>query len=227
MTTTSSARSSATSSATRTSPSRRELRGRLTTTGLLLLALVPAVAGSVRLVELSGDPVVTADNASYVASPLPVVVHVVGAVVFSVLGAFQLAPWFRRRHLGLHRRAGRVLVPAGLATSLSGLWMTFGYDVPASDSAWLDLFRVVFGTAMTLALVLGVRAVLRRDLRAHRAWMLRGYAIGMGAGTQVLTHLPWVVAAGAPGMTAHVLLMLLGWAVNVAVAEAVIRRGVA
>lgn len=203
---------------------RRDVRGRLATAGLLLLTLVPAVAGSARLVELAGDPAVTPANARFVGSPVPVVVHVVAATVFCALGAFQLAPWFRRRHLGLHRRLGRVLVPAGVAAALSGLWMTVAYDLPASDGLLLNGFRLVVGTAMTAALVLGTAAVLRRDLRAHEAWMLRGYALGLGAGTQVLTHLPWVVAGATPGVTTRAFLMLAGWLVNLAVAEAVVRR---
>ena len=41
---------------------------------------------------------------------------------------------------------------------------------------------------MAACLVLGVRAARARDLRAHRAWMIRAYAIGLAAGTQVLTE---------------------------------------
>ena len=28
--------------------------------------------------------------------------------------------------------------------------------------------------------------------------MMRGYAIGLGAGTQVFTHVPWLLAFGVP-----------------------------
>jgi type VI protein secretion system component VasK len=54
--------------------------------------------------------------------------------------------------------------------------------------------------------------------------MIRGYAIGLGAGTQVLTHLPWFLVFGAPGEVATALLMAAGWVINVAVAEWVVRR---
>ena len=59
--------------------------------------------------------------------PLPVVVHIVGAGVYALLGAFQFAPAFRRRRPGWHRAAGRLLVPCGLLVGLSGLWMTLFY----------------------------------------------------------------------------------------------------
>ena len=38
------------------------------------------------------------------------------------------------------------------------------------------------------ALVLGVTAVRRHDIGAHRAWMMRAYALSLGAGTQVVTE---------------------------------------
>jgi hypothetical protein len=55
--------------------------------------------------------------------------------------------------------------------------------------------------------------------------MMRGYALGLGAGTQVLTHLPWFVLFGKPGELPRLLLMGAGWAINLGVAEWVIRRG--
>ena len=84
--------------------------------------------------------------------------------------------------------------------------------------------RLVFGVAMAACLVLGVAAIRRRDIPRHRAWMARGYAIGLGAGTQVLTHVPWVVLAGQPSGPVRVVLMLAGWVLNVAVVEWALRR---
>ena len=53
---------------------------------------------------------------------------------------------------------------------------------------------------------------------------MRGYAIGVGAGTQVLTHLPWFILLGKPGELARGLLMGAGWVINLAVAEWIIRK---
>ena len=41
---------------------------------------------------------------------------------------------------------------------------------------------------MAACLVLGFTAIRRRDIAAHRAWMIRAYAIGLAAGTQVFTE---------------------------------------
>src|SRR5664279_841460 len=65
--------------------------------GLVLLSLVPVAAGMVRVTQLAGGGPVTPDNARFFASPVPVVLHIVCASVFCLLGAFQFVPWIRRR----------------------------------------------------------------------------------------------------------------------------------
>ncbi|WP_088287676.1 DUF2306 domain-containing protein [Kineosporia sp. A_224] len=190
--------------------------------GLALLCVVPVTAGGVRLASLASGAV-TPENARFFDSPVPVVVHVVGASLFLLLGIGQLHPALRRRSPAWHRRAGRGIVLAGLAAALSGLWMSVFYALPAHDNDLLLGFRLLAGTGMAGALVLAVVAVRRRDIAAHRAWMLRGYALGLGAGTQVLTNLPWALLVGPPAGTVRAVLMGLGWVVNLAVAEALIR----
>jgi hypothetical protein len=80
---------------------------------------------------------------------------------------------------------------------------------------------------MLLSILLGVAAIRRRDFAQHGDWMLRGYAIGMGAGTQVLTLAAGAVILGPPGELSRALLMGAGWVINLAVAEWVIRKRLA
>lgn len=179
-------------------PGRWPRRERWALTGLLTLAAVPAVAGGLRVVELATGAAVTAADERFVTAPLPVVVHVLTATPCLVLGAFQLAPTYRRWHPRRHRMTGRALVPAGVLAALSGLWMAFAYAIPAPSGAALAGVRGVVGVAMVAFLVLGVRAIVRGDVRHHRGWMIRAYALGAGAGTQVLTGIPFVVVGVAP-----------------------------
>ncbi|AFE07193.1 hypothetical protein COCOR_06882 [Corallococcus coralloides DSM 2259] len=197
---------------------------RLVPAALVALSLVPILAGAARLAELAGGAELTPHNARFFASPLPVVLHVLSASVYCVLGACQFAPDFRRRRPGWHRVAGRLLVACGLLAGLSGLWMTLFYPRAEGDGVLLDGLRLLFGAAMVLSLVLGLAAILRRDVGRHRAWSIRGYAIGLGAGTQVLVSVPWFLIVGTPGELARALLLGAGWVINLAVAERVIRR---
>ena len=54
--------------------------------------------------------------------------------------------------------------------------------------------------------------------------MLRGYAIGLGAGTQVLTQGIGALIFGPPTELSVALLMGAGWVINLAVAEWAIRK---
>jgi uncharacterized membrane protein len=191
--------------------------------GLLALAAIPVTAGVVRLVTLALGVELAPEDGRYFDSPLPVVLHVVAVVLFAVLGAFQFVPGLRRRRRW-HRVSGRIVAPSGIVAALTGLWMTLFYPRLETDSDPLTAIRVVVVCWMLVSLVLGLAAVRRRDFARHRAWMIRGYAIGMGAGTQAFTLLPLTLVSGTPGPTARVLGMAAGWAINVVVAEWIVRR---
>lgn len=196
-----------------------------TPAGLVLLSLVPAIAGSARIAEVAGGAALTEQNARFLTAPIPALLHIGPAIVFSMLGAFQFSLAFRRQCPRWHRVAGRVLVPAGLLVAVSGLWMAVSYPWPAGDGVGVFVERLVFGSAMLVSMLLGVRALLRRRFTEHGDWMIRAYAIGMGAGTQVITHLPWFVFVDMhPGETPRAVMMGLGWVLNLVVAEWIIRR---
>lgn len=190
---------------------------------LIALVVIPAVAGSLRLVELAGGPLLLPANARMTASPLPVFVHVLSAVPYAVLGAFQFSSRLRRRHPHWHRTTGKVVVALGLLVAVSGLWMTLFYARQPGTGELAYLFRLTFGSALAACIVLGVSAIRRGDVGTHQAWMTRAYAIALAAGTQTLTLAVGPAVLG-PGVLAKDLSLGAAWLVNLAVAEVVIRR---
>ncbi|HMQ33605.1 MAG TPA: DUF2306 domain-containing protein [Chloroflexaceae bacterium] len=192
--------------------------------GLILLSAIPLAAGAFRLGQLAGGAAITPANARFFASPLPVVLHIVSVTVYALVGAFQFVPGLRRRRHGWHRAAGLLVIPAGLIVALSGLWMTLFYRMPAHDGALVYALRLLFGSGMLVSIVLGVAALRRRAFVQHGNWMLRGYAIGMGAGTQVLTGMVAAAFVDPPTELSRALLIGAGWVINLAVAEWMIRR---
>lgn len=193
--------------------------------GLIALSVIPIAAGTVRPMQLAGGAA-TAENARFFNAPRPAVLHIAAITLFSLLGALQFAPRIRSKYPQRHRWSGRIVVPCGLIAALSGLWMAHFYNLPPVDGTALYLTRLVVGVWMLFALSLGWLAIRRRDIASHRNWMLRGYAIGMGVGTQVLTNLPVILTLGPPDTAVRAVLMGAGWAINAAVAVAVIyRRG--
>jgi uncharacterized membrane protein len=191
--------------------------------GLVALSAIPLTAGTLRLVQLAGGPAIIPADHRFAGFPLPLVVHIVGAATYALLGILQLVPRFRRRHLTWHRRAGRVLAVAGLLVAASALWMTLLYAAQPGTGDLLYVLRLVFGSAMAACLVLGFTAVRRHDIAAHRAWMIRAYAIGLAAGTQAFTE-GFGGAIFGTGVVAADLAKGAGWVINLAVAEWAIRR---
>ena len=102
--------------------------------------------------------------------------------------------------------------------------MATHYAIVPADSALRHGLRLLFGSAMALAIVLGCLAMLRRDVVRHRAWMRRACAIGLGAGTQVRIQIPPLLIIGEPDDLSRALMMGAGWVLNPAVAEWLIHR---
>jgi uncharacterized membrane protein len=196
---------------------------RLVPPALVALSVIPVVAGTLRIVQLAGGPDVIPADDRFDAFPLALVVHIVGALTYALVGILQLAPRFRRRHWTWHRRAGRVLAVAGLLVAGSALWLTLFYESKPGTGDLLYVFRLTFASAMAACIVLGFAAIRRRDIRAHRAWMVRGYAIGLAAGTQAFTE-GFGEAVFGGGELRGDLFKGAAWLVNVTVAELAIRK---
>ena len=197
--------------------------GRWVPFALLALVLLPVFFGSLRLVELAGGPHIMPANPRLNASPVPVVVHIISAVGYVILGAFQFSAGLRRRRPGWHRAAGRVLVVLGLVVALSALWLTLFFPRQPGTGELAYVFRLAFGSGMAASIILGFTAIRRGDVARHRAWMTRAYALALGAGTQLFT-LGIGPAVFGPSVLTHDLSLGAAWVINLAVAEYIIRR---
>jgi uncharacterized membrane protein len=204
-------------------PQRTAGPGRAVPGALVALSAIPVVAGTLRLLQLAGGPQVLPADPRFAGLAFPLVLHILGASTYALLGVLQFAPRFRRRHWAWHRRAGRVLAVAGLCVAGSALWMTLAYSQKAGTGDLLFVLRLTFASAMAGCLVLGFDAARRRDIPAHRAWMIRAYAIGLAAGTQAFTE----GIAGAlwgSGVVRDDLAKGAGWVINIAIAEWAVQR---
>lgn len=208
-------------------PSQRFAADWLVPMGLILLSLVPAVGGSFRLAELGlGVETSLPDSERIASAPIPIVIHIVSVVIYSILGAFQFASRKRRRFIwqrpGWHRIAGRILIPSGFIVALSGLWMTQFSPLPWFDIGPLYWVRMLVGFGMICSLVLATVAIQRRDFAQHGAWMTRAYALALGAGTQVFTAIPWFLYPSIQSELSRAVMMGAAWLINILVAEWVI-----
>jgi len=174
------------------------------------------------VLEIAGGPHVLPANPRIGAVPAPVVVHIIAAAVYALFGALQFSARLRHRRPDWHRRSGRLLVGAGMLVALSGLWMTLFYTgAPGGDLLWA--VRLLVATAMVASIFLGFTAIRRRDITAHRAWMIRAYALAVAAGTQAFTQGIGEALFGTSELSTAVSISS-GWVINAAVAEWLIRR---
>ena len=194
---------------------------------LFLLAVIPVLTGVVVLqsmqhgdVNALSDPAAIARRASY---PWAIIGHILGGSAMLILGFSQFSSRLRRAMPGLHRWVGRALVGAGAYFALSGLVMNASAKAQA-DSVLYNTAQNVMAVVFLAVLFLGIRAVRQRRIADHRAWMMRCYAITLGAATQTVLLLPVFLILGEVRGVLVDLVFISAWGVNLTVAEWVIRR---
>jgi uncharacterized membrane protein len=161
----------------------------------------------------------TVDDAQQRAVPIAFVLHAFAGGIALVAGALQFNSRLRARRPAVHRRVGRTYVAAVWVAAVGGLWSAVFFDVgPAARAAFVVAASLWF-TTTTVALLL----IRRRDVPRHREWMIRSFALSMF----FVTFEFWTSGLRASGLAepvAYPLGLVLAWSVNLAVAEARIRR---
>jgi uncharacterized membrane protein len=195
---------------------------------LLLLSAIPIAAGIARLAGLAGNPEISTENARFVEAPVAVLLHILSASLFCIVGALQFSSRLRQASPQWHRAAGRIVLASGICAALSGVWMTVSYPIPPElQGGLLYGVRVCVGLAMVLSIGRALSAVMGGDIATHRAWMIRAYALGQGAGMQVVLLLPWMLVIGKPTVLQRDVLMGSAWLINLVIAQRAIQRGAA
>lgn len=189
---------------------------------LTLCTFIPVMMAAVRVVQIPLGAL-PEDSLRLAATPVAFFLHSLAGVLFGVLGPLQFARALRFRFGTLHRWAGRAFALAGAGLALSGLALLL--QVQSITTGLLDAARGVFGLALIAALVRGVAAARSNDMRLHRAWMIRAYAIGMGTGIVALAMFPLYLITGEPptGLASDIVVVGM-WLLNIALGEWVVRR---
>lgn len=195
---------------------------------LFLLALVPVLIGGLILASmyfgLSNDFNKPSDILRRDSYPWAIIGHIIGGTAMLMLGFTQFSATLRRRFPTFHRWVGRGLVAAGAWFALSSFVMNASAQAQA-DSALYNAAQHVMAVIFLTVLTLGIRAARQRRFADHRAWMMRCYAITLGAATQTILLLPVFLLTGEPPTGLLVdLVFISAWVVNLTVAEWVIRR---
>ena len=194
-------------------------------TFIIVYSFIPTFGGLFRVLEFAGGPAIAPDNPRASATPFPIVLHILSSFVFCLLGVIQFLPSIRRQHPAAHGAFGRIVAVAGCLSAGSGLWMTHFYSFPVSlQGDFLYRARIVLGFAMIGCIVASIAAIRSRNIFQHSAFMLRAYAIGQGASTQTFTGIGWMIISGAEATgPLRDAMMVFAWALNLLIAEVLVR----
>ena len=150
------------------------------------LAVTGVVAVVLRIAEmhasLTGNNLPPADSfeSGFVRWPVLTLLHILPGLVFIVLGPLQFVAAIRSRYTNLHRWCGRIYIASGVLVGISALVM--GYVIGfggSAETAAVTLFSLLFLACLGRAFV----HIKRREIAAHREWMIRAFALGLAVAT--------------------------------------------
>lgn len=148
-------------------------------------------------------------------------IHVFTSMLPLLAGFTQFAPWILRKRPALHRAMGKTyVITVCFITGPASLVMAFyANGGTASRIAFATLALLWLGTT-----ALGWRSALRRQWQAHRAWMIRSYALTLSAITLRAWKYAIVWAFEPPPMDVYRIVAWLGFVPNLLLAEWLIRK---
>jgi len=159
---------------------------------------------------------------SFQERQLTVTIHTLFGPAALVLGLVNLLPAMRQRgRWPVHRWLGRVYVVSALALASAGLSMAF--HAAGGTGARVGFVLLAVGTLTTT--LQAYRYIRARDVRHHREWMLRSYALIFGAVTLRIWQPLLMIAYQGEFLPAYRWVAWLSWVPNVIFVESIIRRG--
>jgi uncharacterized membrane protein len=128
---------------------------------------------------LPNPPLFLKEMKNHFLFPRELSIHAIAGSIALLVGPWQLSASLRAAHPRVHRWLGRIYLADVLAAWLLAIFLmpTVTTGFPAA-SAFFTIGMLWMGF-----MVLGVLAIRRRDVQAHRRWMLRSYAMAFAAVT--------------------------------------------
>lgn len=186
---------------------------------MLLLAVLLFVLAS-RYLSLDPDVYFSEQQEVYIANTIPLLMHVAGSMLATIIGPFQFLKKLRTgRYAKIHRWLGRLYVLSVLIGGMGGSYLaTIAYGGPMA--------RLGFMSIAAIWLVSGFMAYINirnKRIELHRKWMIINYAITFAGVTLRL----WQMLFGTIGLdflTSYNIVAWLSWVPNLLIALWIINR---
>jgi uncharacterized membrane protein len=207
----------------------KDISSRVVTSAVGLLVIVGVVASLARYL-LPHDLHLTVARplyGIYADEQLPVMaahphlelLHRLGGAIYMILGVMQFMPRIRTNYVSLHRWSGRIFLGLSAAAAASGLVIVVAF--PFEPGERLPSF--LFSALMLFCAAKAYIAIRRRQVAAHREWITRSFAVGLGIATIRLLAAPVLLVTH---LTTHDVLVPAfwgGWGLTFIAAEVLIR----
>lgn len=143
-------------------------------------------------------------------------VHALSSIVTLLAGFTQFSSYFLGRWPLWHRRLGRVYV-----FTLLGLAGPSGFLIAlhANGGIWSQLAFCTLAVLWLTFTLLAIQKARSSDIEAHRAWMLRSFALTMSAITLRAWKYLLVALFHPPPMDVYRVVAWLGWVLNLVLVE--------
>lgn len=171
---------------------------------------------------VTGLPTADPADMTYVKHYLLAAVHIIPGTIFMLLGPLQFITSIRTRWPKIHRWSGWAFITAGLVTAITAI--TVNLVFPPVGGLFKSLAVYIFSTYQIVALLIALQAILHRNIKRHRAWMIRSFAIGLSVSTMRLFFVPVYFMYGLPNDFTIGLGMWVGFVLNILVAEFILWR---
>lgn len=147
--------------------------------------------------------------------------HVFTSIVIISLGMTQFSTWFRRRYVGLHRIMGKWYVGLILLMSgPSGMIMSFH----ANGGLIAQVSFIILTALWMWTTWIALRSAQKGQYNRHRNFMIRSYALTLSAVSLRLFKFIIANTMELPPMDTYRIVAILGWTINLIVAELIIYR---
>jgi len=141
--------------------------------------LVPAEIRMRLVSALAGSEYARVQLPAFAALSWLLTVHSGSGMAIVVLAPVQLWSRFRKRHRTAHRILGAIFVGAAAISALTGVAVARSLEFSGPSE---PVPNVVVAVLIIAFMGCGVRSALRGERAAHREWMLRAVALGLGIG---------------------------------------------
>ena len=151
-------------------------------TAIVLSVMIMLAFGMLRMAAMTqSPPAADVFDVRYVQHMLVSFVHIVPGLLFLSLAPLQFSKRVRTRHIRFHRVLGRVLVSCALISGVFAL--VVGFRLPVFGGIATQSAVAFFGAIFLFSLVKSLWHIRRKEVRLHREWMIRTFALAMGVAT--------------------------------------------